>query len=36
MPFEIKVKWHFSGLFFDFKVIFASEGYLLKITFKDS
>ena len=31
MPFKTRVKWPFSGLFFDFRVILASEGYLLKI-----
>ena len=36
MPFTIRVKWQVSGLFFKFGVILTSEGYLLKITFKDS
>ena len=34
MPCKIRVKWPFSGLFFDFRVVLTSEGYLLKITFK--
>ena len=33
---KIRVKWQFSGLFFDFRVILTIEGYLLKITLKDS
>ena len=36
MPFKIRVKWPFSGLFFVFKAILTSEGYLLKLTLKDS
>ena len=28
--------WSFSGLFFDFRFILTSGGYLLKIALKDS
>ena len=36
LSFKIRVKWQFSGLFFEFRVISNSEGYLLKIFIKDS
>ena len=36
MDCKTKENWAFSGLFFDFRVILTSGGYLLKITFKDS
>ena len=36
MPFKIRVKWQFLRSFVGFKVILTSEGYLLKLTFKDS
>ena len=36
MPFKIGLKQPFLGLFFDFRVLLTSEGYLLKITLKDS
>ena len=31
MHCETRVKWPFSGLFFDFRVILTSGGYLLEI-----
>ena len=36
MHCETRENWPFSGLFFDFRVILTSGGYLLKITLKDS
>ena len=36
MHCKTRENWRFSGLFFDFRVILTSGGYLLKITRKDS
>ena len=36
MPFEIRMKGRFSGLFCDFRVISTSEGYLLNNDLKRS
>ena len=34
MQCKTRGNWRFSGLFFDFRVISSSGGYLLKITLK--
>ena len=36
MHCKTRENWPFSGLFFDFRVILTSGGYLLKLTLKDS
>ena len=36
IPFKTRVGWPLFGLFFGVKVILTSEGYLLKLTLKDS